>query len=65
MEFKAKEIKNKAKLDYEKTWLETADLLVRNGRKMQWPKSLGKKHPVIETELKFRDIFLKRKKSIF
>lgn len=58
MEFNAKDIKEKAKVDYEKTWLETASLLTKKGRKMQWPKSLGKKHPIIETELKFREIFL-------
>lgn len=58
MEFRAKEIKEEAKKDYEKTWLETAKLLKRTGRGMFWPKVYGKSHPVIETELKFRKVFL-------
>ena len=58
MEFRAKEIKEKARRNYEKTWLETAGLLQKTGRVMHWPKVQGKVHPVIETELKFRKIFL-------
>lgn len=58
MEFRAKEIKEKSKNNYEEVWLDTAKLLQEKGRSTFWLKGAGKKHPVIETELKFRKIFL-------
>ncbi|MFH1837932.1 MAG: hypothetical protein ABH808_00315 [Candidatus Kuenenbacteria bacterium] len=48
MQFHAKTIKEQAKKDFEKTWLETAKLLTKSGRIIYWEKSLGKKHPLHE-----------------
>ena len=58
MEFRAKEIRKQAKQNFEKTWRETAELLSKKGRKMKWKKKQGKKHSVVETILKFREVFL-------
>ena len=58
MQFHAKTIKEQAEKDFEKTWLETANLLTKNGRKIYWEKSLGKKHPLHELNSIFRKIFL-------
>jgi len=58
MEFRAKKIKSQAKKDFEKTWQETARLLPRKGRGIIWKKAKGKKHPVVNTILKFRKTFL-------
>ncbi|MEW6095688.1 MAG: O-phosphoserine--tRNA ligase [bacterium] len=60
MEYNIKEIKEKAKKDFEGTWLETANLIDLKGRKMLWEeKTRGKEHPVISLNLKFREVFLK------
>jgi len=58
MQFHAKTIREKAKKDFEKTWLETAKLLKVGGRGMYWPKSSGQKHSLHELNNKFREIFL-------
>lgn len=58
MQFHAKTIKEQAEKDFEKTWFETANLLTKNGRKIYWEKSLGKKHPLHELNSIFRKIFL-------
>ena len=49
-------IKKLAKQDYEKVWLETANLLKRNGRKNVWKKALGRTHPVNNLIEKFRGV---------
>lgn len=60
MEYNIKEIKGNAKKDFERTWLETANLVEVSGRKMFWEeKARGKEHPVISLNLKFREVFLK------
>lgn len=60
MEYNIKEIKKKAKEDFEKTWLETANLVDIAGKKMRWEENVrGKEHPVISLNLKFREVFLK------
>ena len=48
MQFYAKTIKKQAEKNFEKTWLETADLLKTRGRSVLWKKSTGKKHPLHE-----------------
>lgn len=60
MEYNTKEIKERTKKDFEGTWLETANLIELNGRKMFFEeKGSGKEHPVISLNLKFREVFLK------
>jgi len=60
MEYNIKEIKEKAKKDFERTWLETAKLVELNGRKMFFEKKgQGRVHPIISLNLKFREVFLK------
>ena len=58
MQFHAKTIKEQAKKDFEKTWLETANLLTKSGRAMRWEKYPGEKHPLHELNSVFRKIFL-------
>jgi len=60
MEYNIKEIKEKAKKDFEWTWLETAKLVELNGRKMFFEeKERGRAHPIISLNLKFREVFLR------
>lgn len=58
MEFHAKTIKKQAEKDFEKTWLETAKLLQVQGRVLDWPKTMGKTHPVYNQNQILRNIFL-------
>lgn len=60
MEYNIKDIKEKAKKDFERTWLETAKLVELKGRKMFFDKKVqGQVHPIISLNLKFREVFLK------
>lgn len=52
------EIKKKAQKDYERAWLETAKLLTRRGRKIEWKKAKGKTHPVEELAQEIRGVLL-------
>lgn len=56
--YHAKTVKQKAKRDFEKTWLETARLLDSSGRNVAYGEKPGKRHPVIDLSYRFRDIFL-------
>jgi O-phosphoseryl-tRNA synthetase len=58
MQFNAKNIKEQAEVDFEKTWLDTAKLLKTDGRVVNWDKSEGKKHPLQDQNIAFRNIFL-------
>ncbi|MEW6618364.1 MAG: O-phosphoserine--tRNA ligase [bacterium] len=60
MEYNIRKIKEKAKKDFEQTWLETAKLVNLSGRKMLWEQpTRGKEHPIISLNLKFREVFLR------
>lgn len=60
MEYNLKEIKEKAKNDFERTWVEVSNLIEMTGRKMFFEERVrGKEHPVISLNLKFREVFLK------
>ena len=57
--FDTKKIREMAEKDFEKAWLETARLLRLEGRSLEWVKGQrGKRHPVMETAFKLREIFL-------
>ncbi|MBI5207246.1 MAG: O-phosphoserine--tRNA ligase [Candidatus Firestonebacteria bacterium] len=56
--FNITEIKNKSKEDFEKTWKETAKLVLHSGRFMEWKEEKGKEHPLNEVCEKFRKTFL-------
>ena len=56
--FDVKRIREMAEKDFEKAWLETAKLLKLKGRSLQWVKSEGKRHPVMELASKLREILL-------
>jgi len=57
MSWEPREIRRRAREDYEATWLETASLLRRDGRFMRWTKEKpGKRHPVCELIQRLRDI---------
>ena len=57
MAWEPKEIRRRAKEDYETTWLKTAGLLKRDGRFIRWSKEKpGKRHPVCELIQRLRDI---------
>jgi len=56
--FDVKKIREMAEKDFEKAWLETAKLLKLKGRSLQWVKSEGKRHPVMELASKLREILL-------
>jgi O-phosphoseryl-tRNA synthetase len=58
MQFNAKDIRERAEKDFEKTWLETADVLKTSGRAMVWEKTAGKKNALQDQNIAFRDIFL-------
>ncbi len=60
MEYNIKEIKKKARGNFERTWIETAKWVEISERKMSWEeKARGKEHPIISLNLKFREVFLK------
>lgn len=58
VEFKVKEIKEKAEQNFEEAWLETVKQLNIEGKSIEWHKERGKSHPVIELAHKIRQIFL-------
>lgn len=58
MVYNAKEIKEKAKKDFEKIWIETGKLVKTQGKNIDWLKEKGMPHPVWDLILKFREIFL-------
>ena len=59
MAWDPKAIREKAREDYERAWLETASLLKREGRFLRWEKGRpGKPHPVCELVQRFRSILL-------
>ncbi len=59
MAWDPKEIRQRAREDYEAAWLETARLLDREGRFLHWTKEKpGKRHPVCELIQRFRTILL-------
>jgi len=56
--FDVKSIRVKAKKDYEKAWLETSNLLKREGRILKWTKTPGRSHPIIDLVWRIRSILL-------
>lgn len=59
MEYNLLQIKEKARIDFEKTWLDTSGLIDFEGRKFPWDGKRGKEHPLIALNEKFRNVFLK------
>ncbi len=60
MEYNIKEIKEKAKRDFEGIWIESSKSVTMSGRAMFFEEKVrGKEHPVIALNLKFREVFLK------
>ncbi len=53
-----KKIKELAKKDFEKTWLETKNFLEIRGRKFKWKKEKGEPHLIEELRQKIRQIIL-------
>lgn len=56
--FHAKTIKKQAKKDFERTWLDTAKFMVKDGVNISYDDKQGSSHPVIDLIQEFRKIFL-------
>lgn len=56
--FFAKQIKKDAEKNYEKAWLETAKNLSMKGSNINFSKSEGKRHPIVDLTIRFRETLL-------
>lgn len=61
MQFHAKRIKIQAKINFKKTWEETAGFIEQSGRYLYWQKTPRQPHLLTEMTDRFRNIFLSYK----